>query len=293
MCRRTTASEAGPGGSTLTMSRAVNSSAAGSRPARAAASRTTAPELGTSSGESQLRIAPSPTSPATRSMPGRSAATWIGTGAATGRLSRKPSTANVSPRNTTRSPASARRRNSAISRTRAAGRAKRPPFQLSTIGWGAAPIPRQKRPGAGAGGPARPPAVPALDDRLGARADPEAEAPGRDLGEPRRGDRERRRAPGEHVGDGGADAHPGGEAHDRERREAVDAVHLERPGVGVAERLRLAGDVRELGEGEALHRDGQRPALVGHRARPPGDDAIIPAKHQRRELGRASCRERV
>ncbi len=97
MWRRTPTSAAGPGGSRFTISRAVISRAWGSRPALAAASRTTDTALGTSSGESQLSTTPSPTSPATRSIPGRSAATWMGTDWAGGRVSRKPSTENVLP----------------------------------------------------------------------------------------------------------------------------------------------------------------------------------------------------
>ena len=63
-------------------------------------------------------------------------------------MRRKPSTENVSPRNTTRSPASAGRRKRTISFTRVAGRSKRPPFHVSTIGWEPAPMPRHRRPGA-------------------------------------------------------------------------------------------------------------------------------------------------
>jgi hypothetical protein len=132
----------------------VISTEAGSRPAAAAASRTTATTRGTSSAESQLRMTPSPTSPATRSIPGRSAATWIGTGAAGGRPSLKPSTFRVLPWKTTRSPARMARRTVTISRTRVAGRANRPPFQASTIGCEPAPTPRQKRPGARSAMPA-------------------------------------------------------------------------------------------------------------------------------------------
>ena len=79
---------------------------------------------------------------------------WMGTGSAGGRVRRKPSTDSVSPRKTTRSPASARRRIWAISRTRVAGRSKRPPFHVSTMGWEPAPMPRQKRPGASSARPA-------------------------------------------------------------------------------------------------------------------------------------------
>ncbi len=154
MWRRLPRSDSGVGGSTLTMSRAVISIASGSRPAAFAASRTSATERGTSSAESQLMMAPSPTSPATRSMPGRRAATWIGTGPATGRLRRKPSTESVRPENVTRSPASAARRTWTISRTRVAGRSNRPPFHASTMGCEPAPMPRQKRPGATSAMPA-------------------------------------------------------------------------------------------------------------------------------------------
>ena len=154
MCRRTTRSDSGPGGSRFTKSRAVTSMASGSRPARLAASRTTATERGTSSGESQLRITPSPTWPATFSMPSRRAAMWIGTGCAGTVVRRKPSTLTVSPLNTTRPPARAARRNWAVSRTRVAGRLNVPPFQDSTMGCEPAPMPSTKRPGATSASPA-------------------------------------------------------------------------------------------------------------------------------------------
>ena len=178
-------------------------------------------------------MAPSPTSPATRSMPGRRAATWIGTGPATGRLRRKPSTESVRPENVTRSPASAARRTWTISRTRVAGRSNRPPFHASTMGCEPAPMPRQKR-------------------------------PGRDLGDARRARRERGGAAREDVGDRRAHAHAGGGADHGQRREAVDVVHLERPRVRVAEPLGLAGQLAVLGEEEAVHRHRHRPALRGH-----------------------------
>ena len=75
-------------------------------------------------------------------------------GCAGGRLKRKPLTVNVSPSKTTRSPRNAWRRKSRVSRTRVAGRAKRPPFQNFTIGCDPAPMPRQKRPGANSAMPA-------------------------------------------------------------------------------------------------------------------------------------------
>ena len=154
MWRRTTRSDSGVGGSTWIMRRAVISMPSGSRPAFRAASRTTPTDFGTSSGESQFKTAPSAASPATRSMPGRSAATWIGMGWIGGLVSLNPSTENVSPRNTTRSPASAGLRNWTISLTRVAGRSNVPPFHVSTMGWEPAPMPRQKRPGAISASPA-------------------------------------------------------------------------------------------------------------------------------------------
>ncbi len=79
---------------------------------------------------------------------------WIGTGWRGTRVSRKPSTVSVSPLQTTRSPASAWRRNWAISRTRVAGRRNVPPFHDSTMGCEPAPMPSTKRPGARSAMPA-------------------------------------------------------------------------------------------------------------------------------------------
>ena len=78
----------------------------------------------------------------------------MGTGLEGTRVSLKPSTEKVWPLNTTRSPASAARRNCAISRTRVAGLAKTPPFHASTIGCEPAPMPKTKRPGARSASPA-------------------------------------------------------------------------------------------------------------------------------------------
>ena len=108
---------------------------------------------------------------------------WIGTGSAGTLVRRKPSTLNVSPLKTTRSPARAARRNWAVSRTRVAGRLNVPPFHDSTMGCEPAPMPSTKRPGAMSARPA---------------------AGGRERGGPARVD----------VGDRGADPHPRGEPDD-------------------------------------------------------------------------------
>ena len=79
---------------------------------------------------------------------------WIGTGCAGALVRRNPSTVNVSPLNTTRSPARAARRNWAVSRTRVAGRLNLPPFHDSTMGCEPAPMPSTKRPGATSARPA-------------------------------------------------------------------------------------------------------------------------------------------
>src|SRR5437667_400624 len=117
-------------------------------------------------------------------------------------------------------------------------------------------------------------AVPRLDDGLGARADAEAEPAGRDLGDPRRREGERRRAAGVDVRDRGADAQTRREADDGERREAVHAVHLERPRVGVPEPLGLARELGVLGEREAVERHRQGPALRHRREVPPRSSAV-------------------
>src|SRR6266545_3600069 len=45
---------------------------------------------------------------------------------------------------------------------------------------------------------------------------------------------------------------------------STGAIHLIRPGIGIAEPLRLARQLGELGQREALHRHRQRPALLAH-----------------------------
>lgn len=112
-----------------------------SSPARISASTVSSAERGR-----KLTKAPSPSSPAVRSMRSRNAATWIGTGEGGGCSSRKrPSPA--------RSPARAARRKAMASRTRVRGLSKvKPfqrkvkPFQRSTITLEEEPMPRQKRP---------------------------------------------------------------------------------------------------------------------------------------------------
>ena len=72
--------------------------------------------VATSSADSQLMITPSASRPASRSIPGRSAARKIGGGCSTGRASRKPRTRNVSYSWSTFSPANADRRKRIVSR---------------------------------------------------------------------------------------------------------------------------------------------------------------------------------
>ena len=108
-------------------------------------------------------------------------------------------------------------------------------------------------------------AVPRFHDRLRARADAEDEAPRGEVREPGGRGGERRGAARVDVGDRDAEPHARGGGGDRgQRREAVHAVHLERPRVRVAQPLRLAGDVAQLGDRKALHRHRQRPPFLGH-----------------------------
>ena len=108
-------------------------------------------------------------------------------------------------------------------------------------------------------------AVPLLDDDLGARAEPKDEAARRDVGDTGGALSERGGPPRVHVGDGGAETEIRGHPDDGERREAIESVRLERPGVRVAPRLRLAGEGGVLGEGESVLGHRQGPALPrGH-----------------------------
>ena len=81
-------------------------------------------------------------------MPGRSAATMIGTGSRGTRARRKPLIENVSYSSTTFSPVSALRTNRNVSRTRWYGRSNSMAFQRSTITFDDDPMPSTKRPGA-------------------------------------------------------------------------------------------------------------------------------------------------
>jgi hypothetical protein len=72
----------------------------------------------TSSADSQLMIAPSPSRPARRSIPSRRAATSSGTGSSGFTPSRNPRTEKVSYSSDTLPPASAARRNRTMSRVR-------------------------------------------------------------------------------------------------------------------------------------------------------------------------------
>ena len=98
-------------------------------------------------------------------------------------------------------------------------------------------------------------AVPHFDDRLRTRADAEFEPARSKVGNARGALRERRRPPGVHVRDSRPDAHVRIQRHYRERREAVLAINLERPCVGIAELLGLLGDfdVFEQSEPELRH----------------------------------------
>ena len=72
-----------------------------------------------SSGDNQLTIAPSPTRPASLSIPSRRAAMTMGTGSGSSTPSLKPRTEKVSYSSVTFSPANAALRNATVSRTRA------------------------------------------------------------------------------------------------------------------------------------------------------------------------------
>ncbi len=78
----------------------------------------TARTAGTSAGESQFVIAPSDSSAARATIPGRSAARASAGGGTGAGSSRNPLMLNVSPSMETFSPASARRRKRSVSRAR-------------------------------------------------------------------------------------------------------------------------------------------------------------------------------
>jgi methylmalonyl-CoA/ethylmalonyl-CoA epimerase len=108
------------------------------------------------------------------------------------------------------------------------------------------------------------PAVPLLDDDLRAGAQPEDEAAGRDVGHAGGRLGERGRPARVDIGDGGAEPEPRARADDGQRREAIEAVGLERPGIRIAPGLRLARERDVLGEREAILGHRQRPARLGH-----------------------------
>src|SRR5436190_530855 len=109
-----------------------------SLPAALSPSRISAVTLSTDASGVKFTNAPSPSSPASRSIFPRSAAMTIGTCSSGGMSSLKPPPA--------RSPASAARRNSTASRVRVSGFSNGIPFQRSTMTFDEEPMPRQKRP---------------------------------------------------------------------------------------------------------------------------------------------------
>ncbi len=104
--------------------------------------------LGTSAGESQFVIAASDSVAASLTICGRSAASASVGGTAGGGASRKPSTANVSYRSLTFSPANAARRNRSTSRERWYGESNSMSFHCFTTTGVEVPTPSMNRPGA-------------------------------------------------------------------------------------------------------------------------------------------------
>ena len=112
------------------------------------ASCTIGATVDTSSADSQLMMAPSPSRPASFSIPSRSAATRIG-GTASGRTPRRnPFTLNDGVSIVTFSPENAARRNAITSLVRWYGDSNGMPFQPSTITFDDVPMPSANRPGA-------------------------------------------------------------------------------------------------------------------------------------------------
>ncbi len=102
----------------------------------------------TSSAESQLMMAPSPSRPASFSIPSRSAATSTG-GTTSGRTPRRnPFTSNDGVSIVTFSPENAARRNAITSFVCWYGDSNGMPFQFSTITFDDVPMPSANRPGA-------------------------------------------------------------------------------------------------------------------------------------------------
>src|SRR3954463_3696153 len=138
----------------LPMARTVSASSDGQQKMRATTSLPS-PTYGTtvftSSADSQLMMAPSPSRPASFNMPGRSAATstgGAGTPSGNGRPSLKPLTLNVSYSSVTFSPESAALRNRTVSRVRLNGSSNGMPFHRSTMTFDDVPTPMATRPGA-------------------------------------------------------------------------------------------------------------------------------------------------
>src|SRR6266542_1865744 len=97
---------------------------------------------------SQLRITPSASAAASRSIPDRRAASTIGGGLGGGRSNRKRRIVNVGYASSTASPVSARRRKRSTSRQRPYGSTKGTAFQSRTMTCDEAPMPSTNRPGA-------------------------------------------------------------------------------------------------------------------------------------------------
>ena len=105
--------------------------------------------------------------------------------------------------------------------------------------------------------------VPALDDPVRRGADPEREAPAAGVGERRRLLGEQRRPAREDADDAGAEARAlGPRGRQRQRREAVGAVGLAAPEVGVAGRLGAADEVAVVAQRQSRQRQRQAPALA-------------------------------
>ena len=186
----------------------------------------------------KLVNAPSAFSTASRSILPRSAARMIGTRSSGARSSLKPPSA--------RPPSSTSRRKSIVSETR-----RQRPLELHP--------------------------VPALDDAVRRRADPEREAAAAGVGQRRRLLGEQRRAAGEHADDAGAEPGVLGPARrERQRREAVGALGLARPDVGVAGGLGAAHVLLAVAQRQQRQRQGQAPASLAHLGAPAALTAARP-----------------
>ena len=106
--------------------------------------------------------------------------------------------------------------------------------------------------------------VPELHDRLRPGADAQTETARRQFGHACRAHRQGGRPARIYVGDCGAEPQPGRLRQRRQRSEAVDAVDLHRPRVGIARGLGLPGDLDVFRQAELLQGHGQRPAFSSH-----------------------------